>query len=416
MKKILKKGFGGFVWALLLAVVLAVALDLAAAVFWQPLPRLPWLVGAGLLFVLLALLPVRRQALRWDFFAALFVLALSLLLSHALLGYLQRSGAYADEDRGKSALYGGQRVLVVVPREGDELRLAAGALEAYAEYGSELAVLYTEGSAEERTVAEALGIPPAQLFSRERLSAVLDAVQPTVILAARDAQRALTEALRDRADKPTVLYGLLWDEPDDFYAEPLRSTQDPGWYARSGFDWNTRLRLPAAPSALSHALSGCRDYTLLRLTGLDDKAEGVINGDCVFWPAAGESAAVSFVKLCNQDGDFLYDYFIDPLGRETLPLYTCGEADQPYQVSVSGERCTAKIAPGRVLEVLCPKGRSCLVTVTSADGRFSDTVRISNPGRFARETAQSLERRLLAVWDDRLPKSNCFQLLRLLEQ
>ena len=45
-------------------------------------------------------------------------------------------------------------------------------------------------------------------------------------------------------------------------------------------------------------------------------------------------------------------------------------------------------------------------TVTSADGKYWDTVLISNPGRFQRETAQSLEQELRLFWEELLPASN----------
>ena len=79
-------------------------------------------------------------------------------------------------------------------------------------------------------------------------------------------------------------------------------------------------------------------------------------------------------------------------------------------MSLEGERCSAKISQGRVLEVSCPKGRQCIITVTSADGRFWDTVLIANPGRYDRSTAQSIERTLLRGWSLLREGSNAWQL------
>lgn len=413
MEKILKKGFKGLFWAFLLTVAITVALDAAAVIFWKPLPRLPSLLGAGALFVLLSLLPVSARRLRGELGWLLLVLALAAALSRGVLFYFEHSGTYTANENGKRALYAGQRVLVVVPREGDELRLAAGVLEAYRHYGSELALLYTE-DAGDSVVARALEVPAAQVYESRDIANAVIAFQPTLILAAREEQTLIRDALSERGNQPPVLYGLLWQEEPDFYAENLRSSLDPGWYARGGQTWDRRVRLPVEPATLSHSLLACRDFQLLRQLGLKEEGEALISGDRVFWLLDGAKADVSFVKLTNADGDFIYDYYIDPRGRESFPLCTVGGADQAYGVRVSGDRCAARITQGRVLEVSCPKGQSCIVTVTSSDGKYSDTVRISNPGRFSRETAHSVERVLRAVWEDSLPRMNTVALVGVL--
>ena len=60
--------------------------------------------------------------------------------------------------------------------------------------------------------------------------------------------------------------------------------------------------------------------------------------------------------------------------------------------------------------VSCPKNQRCIVTVTSGDGKYWDTVLISNPGRFHRVTGQSLERENRLFWEEILPASNSYQL------
>ena len=77
-------------------------------------------------------------------------------------------------------------------------------------------------------------------------------------------------------------------------------------------------------------------------------------------------------------------------------------------MNVQGEHCVVKMQEGS-LDVTCPKGRLCIITVTSDDGKYWDTVVISNPGRFARETMQSVEGLAAALWSG-LPESNTFSL------
>lgn len=423
MKKILKKGFGGFFFALILAIELAVLVDLVTVWLGHPLPRKVWLIGAGALFLLLALLPVRRRRLQDDVGTLLVIFAVCLLGSRGLLLYLERSGPYTAIDTGKSALYAGHRVLVTVERPGDEVRLSGGVLESFLRYGSEVYVNVSgaQDAAEAETVraaAAALGIQADRVLFTESGTA-LERVRPDVVLAAYGEGAALSAALSglreaDGGYRPLMLTGLLDDAaPADFYRANLAAAAKPGTAALSGRSWDTRLRLPVDPAGLSHSLLSCTDYTLLSLYGEEAaaSAESVVNGDRVFWPFSGDAALQpGYVKLANSDGDFLYDYYIDPLGKETFTICTEGAADQAYRVSAEGEHCSAKLGQGRTVTVTCPKGRRCIVTVTSDDGRFWDTVLISNPGRFPRETAQGLEQILRHFWEQVLPASNSFAL------
>jgi hypothetical protein len=115
MKKILRKGFGGFFGALVLAAELAVLADWIAVGCGCPLPQTPWLLGAGVLFVLLALLPFRRHALSDTARHVLILFLVALLGSQGVLLYLKRNDGYTALDTGKAALYAGHRVLVTVP-------------------------------------------------------------------------------------------------------------------------------------------------------------------------------------------------------------------------------------------------------------------------------------------------------------
>ena len=431
MKKILRKGFGGFIGALLLAVELAVLADWLAVGFGgQALPRIPWLIGAGLLFLLLALLPVRRHRLSDTARHVLLLYLVALLGSQGLLLYLRRSGGYNVLDQGKTALSSGRRVLVTVPEPGDETVLAGGVIEQYLRYGSEVALLYTgEVRAEAaQDAAQSHGIPEELAFVRsgetadEALRAFLAERQPGVVLAAAaetgvevpDLAALLEELRAELPDyRPLVLQGFLHalgtEAPADFYANPnLLSTQEPAKRIRS-FSWEKRLRLPVDAGTLSHALPVEGAYAALQENG---GAERIVNGDRVFLQLgkAAEENEPAFVKIQNAQGDFVYDYYIDPLGRENFTLYTVGDADQPYSVSLQGDKCSARIGQERTLTISCPKNQRCIVTVTSGDGKYWDTILVSNPGRFHRVTAQSLEQEFRGFWEEIVPLSNSGQL------
>ncbi len=69
----------------------------------------------------------------------------------AVLGYAGWSGfaadaGYGSPDAGKHQIYGGRRVMVIVPHQDDELNILGGVMDEYVRYGSELyAVFVTNG-------------------------------------------------------------------------------------------------------------------------------------------------------------------------------------------------------------------------------------------------------------------------------
>ena len=100
----------------------------------------------------------------------------------------------------------------------------------------------------------------------------------------------------------------------------------------------------------------------------------------------------SFIKLTNARGDFIYDYYIDPSGREELGLYAFGCSADPadYKIICIGEGCYVSNEEGRLI-MNCPEGKSCTLTLMDDSGRLSDTVYIRNDRRWPVELAQALE-------------------------
>ena len=102
-----------------------------------------------------------------------------------------------------------------------------------------------------------------------------------------------------------------------------------------------------------------------------------------------------FIKLTNTAGDFIYDYYIDPSGREELGLYTFGCSDQlsDYRIICIGEGCHATVEEDRMM-MNCPPGKSCLLTLMDESGRISDTVAIRNESTWSVKLAQYLEKHM----------------------
>ncbi len=100
----------------------------------------------------------------------------------------------------------------------------------------------------------------------------------------------------------------------------------------------------------------------------------------------------SFIKLTNAQGDFIYDYYIDPSGREELGLYAFGCSTDPadYKIICIGEGCYVSNEEGKLI-MNCPEGKSCTLTLMDSSGQLSDTVYIRNDRRWPVELAQALE-------------------------
>ncbi len=100
----------------------------------------------------------------------------------------------------------------------------------------------------------------------------------------------------------------------------------------------------------------------------------------------------SFIKLTNARGDFIYDYYIDPSGREELGLYAFGCSGDPadYKIICIGEGCYVSNEDGKLI-MNCPEGKSCTLTLMDSSGQLSDTVYIRNDAAWPVQLAQDLE-------------------------
>ena len=166
----IKKTALGLVSSLLLAGILGVLADVAIA--WQGIDvpcALFLLAIAGLTAVLYLL---NRKKPKRPLAAAEWLLGGLLLLAAALFACwwtFSNDAALENIDLGKEDLYGGHRVMAIVPHQDDELNLLEGALEEYVRYGSELYLVFVTngdcyGLTEERfrealAVSDEIGIP-----------------------------------------------------------------------------------------------------------------------------------------------------------------------------------------------------------------------------------------------------------------
>lgn len=121
-----------------------------------------------------------------------------------------------------------------------------------------------------------------------------------------------------------------------------------------------------------------------------------------------------FVKLMTESGDFIYDYYIHPSGHEYFRLYIRGDSYEQLNLKVScsgGSDCRAKLENG-LLEVTCPEGEECVVTVASADGTARDSVCIRNKNTAAIKYGQMIEKYVRKDLMEGITRSNTWVLLR----
>ena len=87
-----------------------------------------------------------------------------------------------------------------------------------------------------------------------------------------------------------------------------------------------------------------------------------------------------FIKLMDDKGDFVYDYYANGLDEIKLGLYRYNY-DLPlngdYKIETDNKNVSIAVSDGSLV-VRCPKGQSCLIRLTGPDGLVSDTIRVTN--------------------------------------
>ena len=111
--------------------------------------------------------------------------------------------------------------------------------------------------------------------------------------------------------------------------------------------------------------------------------------------SADPAAGISFIKFINSNQDFMYDYWINESGSETLSLYR-----YPHKLEIFEDsyRFSSSLNPGDIsvkgddITVSCGKGETYLLTAESIDDpMLFDTIRISNPSPAKRLLSKLLQ-------------------------
>lgn len=186
-------------------------------------------------------------------------------------------------------------------------------------------------------------------------------------------------------DEPTLLSRVvLYDNPslsDNVLETSVRL--DNGAFYLSG---------PLEPNGSGTEVSFDPVYVEeMEIVLMETEGSGAGLTEVEFYPDSYEPP-FSFMKLTNARGDFIYDYYIDPSGREELGLYAfgCSGDSADYKIICIGEGCYVSNEEGKLI-MNCPEGKSCTLTLMDETGQLSDTVYIRNERRWPVELAQALE-------------------------
>lgn len=134
-------------------------------------------------------------------------------------------------------------------------------------------------------------------------------------------EEVLAGILRTEPDyRPVLLeslgYAAAYYAQEDFYAPNILSTQDPFGGQPFGpiplYEWEGRVRLPVSEESLARSVFGSSTYWQLRChasQGAVEQAEGIINGDKVFWMR--DTASLSYgaqIRASSGDASLLSDF------------------------------------------------------------------------------------------------------------
>lgn len=186
-----------------------------------------------------------------------------------------------------------------------------------------------------------------------------------------DSEKNIYVKLPEETDIATV---VLYDHPDE-----TRNILNARIDFEDGFSLETGPLHPGGAEnsfTVDRRSASCFTVTILETEG----AAGVTEVEAY---APGEKWQPEYVKIMDETGNFVYDYWIEEDGEQVFSVYNPGGIDLKCEVSCRSENCSAQWQEDRIL-VNCPAGESCIIYVTDEDGIPLDTVYIRNPGKLER--------------------------------
>ncbi len=188
---------------------------------------------------------------------------------------------------------------------------------------------------------------------------------------------------------------VLYDNPEESSnVRNARITFDDGTQLETG-----PLDIGGAATTVPVNKTGVTGFTV---TLLESQGQGGLAEIDAF--GADRKTLPKYGKLMDTEGNFAYDYWIDPRGSQSFTLYTNGWDPERVTYAVDSSDCAA-VGEGQTVQVSCPTGKRCILTVSDENGQALDRVCIRNPGKMERSwkmfwlRAEGLGRK---IWIERL--------------
>lgn len=186
-----------------------------------------------------------------------------------------------------------------------------------------------------------------------------------------DNQKQIIVRLPEKQDVETV---VLYDHPDEACnVLNARIDFDDGFSVETGplHSGGAENVVPVNRSAVSS----------FAVTILETEGQAGLTEVEAYGP--GEAWRPDYVKIMDESGNFVYDYWIEEDGEQLFSVYNPGGIKLEETVFCLNQHCSAQWQGGKIL-VNCPAGESCIVYVTDENGEILDTVVIRNPGELER--------------------------------
>jgi hypothetical protein len=268
-------------------------------------------------------------------FLAVTALLIFALIFFGIVWYRLYNSVYSPAQSDKAQVFANQRVMVIVPHEGDEQEMLSGVLEQYSSYNSQLWAVYVTDEELSYSLAKLgvdsthlLQLSPEEDLSKNLLSLILR-ISPDVIFCPDSSGGAEYETLSDCFDQtmrqaltqksgftPAVFKAVMHSDyaaAGGFYSLNIPSIKYSGdtdyLPENSAYNWSERLRLPVDSGGLSHSIYSSNSYQ--RLSRYDSEALGdnIISGDRVFWPRETSSMGYDLEYwVSSGEGELLNDF------------------------------------------------------------------------------------------------------------
>ena len=188
---------------------------------------------------------------------------------------------------------------------------------------------------------------------------------------------------------------VLYDNPEESSnVLNARITFDDGTQLETG-----PLDIGGAATTIAVNKTGVTGFTV---TLLESQGQGGLTEIEAF--GADRKTLPEYGKLMDAEGNFAYDYWIDPRGSQSFTLYTNGWDPERVTYAVDSPDCTA-VGEGQTVQVSCPAGKRCILTVSDENGQALDRVCIQNPGKMERSWKMfwlRAEEKGLKLWSEKL--------------